>query len=68
MFRFKTSTINPLLAKYILEKTYESIEKKKVEKNINANIPSKRLDMNVFHVGAVSFALLSFAIYVIKGF
>ena len=72
MFRFKPSNVDPLLAKYMLEKTYESIEKKKVEKNINANInvniPSKRLDINVFHVGVVSFTLLSFAVYLIKGF
>jgi hypothetical protein len=68
MFRFKPSNIDPLLAKYMLEKTYESIEKKKVEKNIKANMPSKSLDINVFHVGVVSFTLLSFAIYLIKGF
>jgi hypothetical protein len=68
MFRFKPSNVDPLLAKYMLEKTYESIEKKKVEKNIKANMSSKRLDINVFHVGVVSFTLLSFAIYLIKGF
>lgn len=68
MFRFKPSNIDPLLAKYMLEKTYESIEKKKVEKNIKANMSSKRLDINVFNVGVVSFTLLSFAIYLIKGF
>jgi len=72
MFRFKPSNVDPLLAKYMLEKTYESIEKKKVEKNINVNmraiIPSKKLDINVCHVGFVSFTLLSFAVYLIKGF
>lgn len=65
MFRFnKFSNVDPLLAKYMLEKTYESVEKKKNENKMQSLV--KHTNKHLSPLGFVSFTVLFVATLFLK--